>query len=244
MSDDGYFDAEIAASYDRDHGGTDPDLIALTVDTLVDLAAGGPALEFAIGTGRIALPLAARGVDIAGIELSQAMIDNMREKPDGGAIPVTRGDMTTTRVDGAFSLVFLAFNTICNLTTQDAQCACFANAAAHLAPGGAFLVEVGLPPLRRLPPGETRLVFDHSAEHWGLDEFDFASQDFTSHHIWKKDGAVKELSIPMRYVWPSELDLMARLAGLQLERRWADWNRMPFSAESERHISVWRRLSF
>ncbi len=236
-----YFDGDIAKTYDQGHGGDDPAEIARAVDVLAKLADGGPALEFAIGTGRIAIPLSARGVDVTGIELSEEMVAEMRGKDGGADIPVVIGDMATTRVDGQFPLVFLVFNTICNLTTQDAQAKCFANAATHLAPGGRFLIETLTPPLQKLPVGETRLAFDRSESHWGIDEFDIASQQFTSHHVWFEDGETRRFSIPMRYVWPSELDLMARLAGMSLEARWADWDRSTFTAISEKHVSVWRK---
>jgi len=241
MTDDGHFDENVAAGYDRDHGGTDPDLIARTTDVLVDLAKDGAALEFAIGTGRIALPLAARGVPVAGIELSNAMLAQMREKPGGADIPAAVGDMTTTRVAGKFSLVYLVFNTINNLTTQDAQIACFRNAAAHLAPGGRFVIEVGVPPLQDLTFGETKRAFALSPDHWGIDEFDVVTQGFTSNHVWFRNGETHRLSIPFRYVWPSELDLMARLAGLTLAARWQDWHKAPFTKHSRTHVSVWQK---
>ncbi len=240
MTDD-FFDAQVAASYDADHGGTDPALIAQTVDVLADLAEGGAALEFAIGTGRIALPLAARGVKVCGNELSAAMLAEMRNKPGGADIPVVLGDMTHVRTPGAFSLVFLVFNTLDNLTTQDAQVACFENAAAHLEQGGRFLVETQLPPLQRLPFGETRLPFAHDPDHWGVDEFDVTTQSYHSHHLWMKGDKPEHLSVPFRYAWPAEMDLMARIAGLKLEHRWADWHRAPLTNTSLSHISVWRK---
>ncbi|MEO1014312.1 MAG: class I SAM-dependent methyltransferase [Pseudomonadota bacterium] len=236
-----YFDRNIASTYDQGHGGGDPSEITATAEVLAALATGGRALEFAIGTGRIAIPLNARGVDVSGIELSEDMVAEMRRKDGGADIPVAIGDMATTRVQGSFALVFLVFNTICNLTNQAAQAQCFANAAAHLAPGGRFVVETLLPPLQKLPFGETRLAFDRSDGHWGIDEFDVVSQEFTSHHVWFEGGATRTLSLPLRYVWPSELDLMARLAGMTLEHRWADWDRSPFTATSEKHVSVWRK---
>ena len=223
------------------HGGTDPALIAETVSVLHGLAAGGRALEFAVGTGRIALPLAARGTSVSGIELSSAMVDVMRNKPGGDAIEVAIGDMTEAQVEGPFSLVFLIFNTISNLTTQEAQVACFQNASAHLAPGGRFVIENQVPPLQRLPFGETTLGFSHGPGHEGRDEFDVATQTFSSHHEWRGDGATRRLSVPFRYVWPSELDLMARMAGMSLESRWQDWRGAPFTRLSESHVSVWRK---
>ena len=237
--DNGHFDGPVAARYDADQG-RDPALVARMVSVLAGLAGGGAALEFAIGTGAVALPLAEAGVRVQGVELSRAMLDRLRAKPGGDAIPVALGDMTDTRVEGRFALVYLVYNTINNLTTQAAQVACFRNAAAHLAPGGRFVVEVGVPPLQRLPRGETRLAFERSDTHWGIDEFDVVAQAFTSHHVWMRDGARLTSSVSFRYVWPSELDLMAQLAGLTLEHRWADWDRSPFTATSEAHVSVWR----
>lgn len=241
MQDDGFFGKDVAATYDIHQSGTDPRQVDLVVDTLHELAGDGPALEFAIGTGRIALPLAARGTIVKGIELSRAMVAELRKKRNGGAIDVTIGDMTTTRVDGSFTLVFLVFNAIDNLTTQDAQVACFRNAAAHLAPGGRFLVETLVPPIQKLPLGETARAFACTPDHWGTDIFDVATQSYTSNHIWTKGGASTSLSIPFRYAWPSEMDLMARLAGLELEFRWQDWHRGAFTRHSETHVSVWRK---
>ena len=243
MSDDGYFDEAVAARYDSDHGGTDPKLIELTADTLRDLAGGGAALEFAIGTGRIALPLTERGVPVKGIELSKAMVARLREKDGGADIEVAIGDMTTTQVDGRFSLVFLVFNTIDNLTTQAMQVACFRNAAAHLEPGGRFVIETGVPPIQRMPYGETKRAFACSDTHWGIDTFDIVTQQYASHQIWIDDGEHSRLSVPFRYAWPSELDLMAQLAGLELEHRWGGWNRVPFNANSTKHVSVWRKMA-
>ena len=240
VHDDGYFDEKVAAVYD-DPIMFDPGVIEPAVAFLADLAGPGPVLEFAVGTGRIALPLARRGVDVRGLELSEAMAARMRAKPGGEAIPVTIGNMATTRVDGTFSVVYLVFNTINNLLTQDSQIACFRNAAAHLDPGGCFVIEVGVPPLQRLPPGETMLAFDRTDAHWGIDEFDVVSQRFVSHHVALRDGRSESFSLPMRYVWPSELDLMARLAGLTLRDRWANWERRPFTMLSASHVSVWRK---
>ncbi len=240
---DGFFDAKVAATYDIDHGDTDPALLAQTADVLADLANGGRALEFAIGTGRIALPLAARGVSVTGIELSGPMLDRLAEKPGADLITTYQGDMTTTRVPGQFDLVFLVFNTLDNLTTQDAQVACFENAAAHLAPGGHFVVETLLPQLQRLPQGATQLAFACGPSHWGVDEIDVTTQRYSSHHVWLKDGAAPEtLSVPFRYAWPAEMDLMARIAGLSLAHRWSDWSRAPVTKDSRSHVSVWRKL--
>ena len=237
-----YFGEDVAAWYDDDLGSYgDPAVIAQTVDVLAELAGGGAALELAIGTGRIALPLVERGVPVHGIDLSEAMVARLRAKPGGDAIPVTIGDFATTRVPGEFALAYLVFNTISNLTTQDAQVACFANAASHLAPGGCFVIEVGVPELRRLAPGETMVVFDASEDHWGIDEYDVVAQGLVSHHFSAVDGAVHKSSIPFRYAWPAELDLMARLAGMRLRERWADWDRSPFTADSGKHVSVWEK---
>jgi len=209
------------------------------VDFLAALAGDGRALELGIGTGRIALPLAGRGVEVHAIDLSQAMVAKLREKPGGEGIPVAIGDFATTRADGAFSLAYLVFNTINNLTTQEEQVACFRNVAAHLEPGGRFVIEVGLPELRRLPPGETMHVFDASEGHWGIDEYDLVNQGLVSHHFSVVDGAIERVSMPFRYVWPSELDLMAELAGMRLRERWSGWKREPFTDESRKHVSVW-----
>jgi len=240
MSDDGHFDETFAASYDDDAEAFDPATVDPAVDFLAGLAGGGAALELAVGTGRIALPLARRGVPVHGIELSRAMAARLATKPGGADIPVTIGDMATTRVPGSFRLVYLVFNTIMNLTTQAAQVACFKNAAAHLAPGGAFLIEVMVPRLRQLPPGQALHVFRAGAGHWGIDEYDVVHQGLVSHHIVGEGGATRSYSMPCRYVWPAELDLMAALAGMAPHGRWADWRRTPFTADSDAHVSVWR----
>jgi SAM-dependent methyltransferase len=232
--------ADWADRYDSGLGKRgEPETIARTVDVLADLAGDGAALELGIGTGRIALPLAARGVRVQGIDLSEPMVAQLRLKPGGSDIPVTIGDFATTRVaDGtAFRLVYLVFNTINNLTTQEAQVACFENAAAHLDPGGCFVVEVGVPDLRRLPPGDRYVVFSVEDDYVGVDEYDVVEQGLISHH----QSTGRRLSMPFRYVWPSELDLMARIAGLTLRDRWADWTRAPFTAESRSHVSVWEK---
>ncbi len=241
MQGDGHFDGAVAAIYDDDHAMSDPTVIDPVVDLLAELAGDGRALELAIGTGRIALPLARKGIAVEGIELSRAMAARLGAKPRGGAIPITIGDMSTTRVSQRFSLVYLVYNTINNLTSQEAQVACFRNAAAHLEPGGYFLVEVGVPPLQRLSPGETILAFDRSDAHWGIDEFDVVTQRFTSHHIRMRGETVERRSIPFRYVWPAELDLMARLAGLTPKERWGGWKREPFTSVSTSHVSVWQK---
>lgn len=238
------FGEHIAARYDEDEGEMfEPSVVEPAVDFLAGLAGSGAALELAVGTGRIALPLAGRGVPVHGIDLSPAMVAELRAKPGGERIPVTIGDISTTRVDGVFALAYLVFNTIGNLTTQDEQVACFQNAAAHLEDGGCFVVEVGVPSVRRVPPGERMRVFDVSEQHVGIDEFDVASQRLVSHHYSFRDGRVSLNSLPLRYVWPSELDLMARLAGMRLRERWSDWDREPFTSESTKHVSVWEKTA-
>jgi SAM-dependent methyltransferase len=239
---DGYFDKRVAARYDDSEAEMfEAEAIDPVVEVLVELAGSGRALELGIGTGRIALPLARRGVSVHGIDLSKAMVARLRAKRDGEDIGVTIGDFATTTVDGSFSLAYLVFNTIMNLTTQAAQVACFRNAAAHLEPGGCFVIEVTIPDLRRLPPGETFHVFNASENHWGIDEYEVATQALTSHHFETVDGTIERLSIPFRYAWPSELDLMAQLAGMRLRSRWGGWKREPFTSESTKHVSVWEK---
>jgi SAM-dependent methyltransferase len=246
--EDGYFGETVAATYDESENPMfDPALVASTVDFLAELASGGRALELGIGTGRIALPLAARGVGIHGIDLSRAMVARLKAKPGGNSIGVTIGDFSSTKVDGPFRLAYLVFNTIMNLTSQAAQVACFRNVAGHLEPGGRFVIEVGVPDLRRLPPGERYIVFDAGATHWGVDEYDVVKQGLVSHHFEKRGAAGEDKEVfekssgPFRYVWPSELDLMAMIAGLELRERWADWRRAPFTSESRSHVSVWEK---
>ncbi len=242
MHDDGYFDERVAARYDESAAEMfDAEAVDPVVEFLVELAGGGRALEFGIGTGRIALPLAQRGVPVHGIDVSNAMVARLREKPGGQDIGVTIGDFATTTVDGSFSLAYLIFNTIMNLTTQAAQVACFRNAAAHLEPGGCFVIEVGVPGLQRLPPGETIHPFHVSEIRWGFDEYDVANQGMTSHHLEIVDGRVERLSVPFRYAWPSEYDLMAELAGMRLRERWGGWKREPFTSDSRTHVSVWEK---
>jgi SAM-dependent methyltransferase len=232
---------EIAERYDATSGSMfDRAVLDPTVDLLAELAAGGPALEFAVGTGRVALPLQARGVSVRGIELSEPMAAQLRAKPGGDGVPVTIGDMSTTRVAGDFALVYLVYNTITNLTTQDEQVAVFENAATHLRRGGRFVIEVIVPQLRRLPAGELGRVFAMSAEHVGVETFDdVVGQISWSHHWGTLDGRPFQHSAPYRYVWPSELDLMARVARLRLEHRWESWTREPFTSDSPQHVSVW-----
>ena len=240
MHDDGYFDDRVAATYDDDTM-FDPQMVATAVDFLADLAGRGRALEFGIGTGRIALPLAQRGISVHGIDISKAMVARLHEKPGGVDIDVTIGDFATASVDGPFSVAYLVFNTINNLTTQAAQVACFRNAAAHLEPGGCFVIEVGVPALQRLPLGETILPFQAGEDRWGFDEYDVVTQGFTSHHLKIVDGNAERRSVPFRYVWPAELDLMAQLAGMTLKERWGGWRREPFTSTSTSHVSVWQK---
>ncbi len=241
-ADDGYFDERVAARYDESAGEMfDPAVVDPVVDLLVELAGGGPALELGIGTGRIALPLARRGVSVHGIELSRAMVARLRAKPRGDDIGVTIGDFATATVDGTFSVAYLVFNTIMNLTTQEAQVACFRNVAAHLGPGGCFVIEVGVPELQRLPPGETIRAFHVSETRWGFDEYDVATQDLTSHHLEIVDGRLERHSVPFRYAWPSELDLMAQLAGMRLRERWSGWKREPYTSDSRKLVSIWEK---
>ncbi|HKP16990.1 MAG TPA: class I SAM-dependent methyltransferase [Gaiellaceae bacterium] len=231
-----WFAGPVAERYDSslgEWGG--PDAVGATVELLAELARGGAALEFGIGTGRIALPLAARGVRVHGIDLSADMVAQLRAKPGGDEIGVTLGDFATTSVDDTFALVYVVFNTINNLTTQDAQVACFENASAHLEPGGCFVVEVGV------PSGEALRVFDLDETHVGIDEYDRASQRLVSHHFSLVGTGWERRSIPFRSVSPAELDLMARIAGLRLRQRWGGWKREPFTTESPRHVTVWEK---
>ncbi len=242
MDADGYFDERIASRYDESAAEMfEPAAVVPAVDFLAELAGGGRALELGIGTGRIALPLAERGVPVVGIDLSRAMVARLRAKPGGEDVPVAIGDFARTRVDGSFSVAYVVFNTIMNLTTQAAQVECFRNAAAHLEPGGCFVVEVGVPDLRRLPPGETIHAFHVSEARWGFDEYDVATQGLTSHHFELVDARLERFSAPYRYVWPSELDLMAELAGMRLRERWDGWTRKPFTGDSRNHVSVWEK---
>lgn len=239
-SADGIFGEELAARYDAETAGDPAELVA-QVARLEALAGGGRVLEFAIGTGRVALPLAAQGVDVAGIDMSRAMVKRLRAKAGGAALEVLIGDIAEARVEGAFALVYLVFNTIGNLTTQAAQTACFRNAAAHLAPGGRFVIETNVPPLQRLAPGERLLPFAVSDTHWGVDEIDVASQSLISHHIQIEGDRAVRHAVPQRYVWPAELDLMAELAGLSLESRWGGWQGEAFTEQSRCHVTCWRK---
>jgi SAM-dependent methyltransferase len=238
-----HFGEDVAAAYDDSEGGvSESGEVDSAVEFLAGLARGGSALELGIGTGRIALPLSRRGVPVHGIDLSQAMVARLRAKPGSENIGVTIGDFATTSVAGTFSLVYLVFNTIMNLTTQDEQVACFQNAGAHLEPGGCFVIEVGVPDLQRLPPGETFRPFHVSATRLGFDEYDIAAQGLISHHFRPaSDGNLEPSSIPFRYVWPAELDLMARIGGMRLRERFGGWDREPFTSESMKHVSVWEK---
>ncbi len=220
-----------------------PAVVEPAVAFLAEEARGGAALEFGVGTGRLALPLSRRGVRVHGIEISEDMVTQLRAQPGSQAVTVTTGDFATVRVEveGAFRLAYLVLNTIMNLTSQEEQVACFLNVARHLEPGGRFVVEVLVPQLRRLPPGETVRAFAVTPTHLGFDEYDVATQRSWSHHYWVVDGRLETFSAPFRYVWPSELDLMARLAGLAPQARWADWRRSPFTNESGSHVSVWEK---
>jgi SAM-dependent methyltransferase len=237
-----HFGEEVAARYDESSVDMfDRDVVEPVVDFLAELAGDGAALELGIGTGRIALPLSERGVRVQGIDLSEAMVAKLREKPGGEEIEVAIGDFAATRVDGTFSLAYLVFNTINNLTSQDEQAACFQNAASHLEPGGCFVIEVGVPGLRTLPPGERFQVFDFAETHIGIDEYDVERQGLISHHLSRVGEQWRLVSMPFRYVWPEELDLMARSAGMRLRERWSGWRREPFTSESTKHVSVWEK---
>jgi SAM-dependent methyltransferase len=239
-----HFGEPVAARYDESSAEQfEPALVDPVVDFLAGLAGRGAALELGIGTGRIALPLARRGVRVHGIDLSGAMVARLRAKPGAEQIAVTIGDFATTTVDGRFSVAYLVFNTIMNLTTQDEQVACFQNVAAHLEEGGCFVIEVMVPALRRLPPGDTVRAFDVTPTHLGFDEYEVASQGLISHHYSAVGDRLEVVSMPFRYVWPSELDLMARLAGMTLRERWSGWQREPFTSDSTKHVSVWEKTA-
>jgi SAM-dependent methyltransferase len=242
-SPDDHFGDQVAATYDDPSAAEfRPEVVDRIAGVLAELAGDGPALEFAIGTGRIALPLARRGVPVHGIDLSRAMVERMRAKPGGDQLEVTIGDFTTTAAGGGpFSLAYLVYNTIMNVTTQEAQVACFRNAAAHLAPGGCFVVEVMVPELRLLPPGQHVRPFSVTDTGWAYDVYNFATQEMSSNYVTATDGRGEFRSIPFRYAWPAELDLMAQLAGLRLRDRWNDWDRSPFTSDSTRHVSVWEK---
>ena len=241
MTSSDLWDAETAAQYDESSAYMfAPEVLGPAVDFLVDRAAGGPALELAIGTGRVAIPMVERGVAVSGIELSQPMVDQLRRKRSD--IPVVVGDMATATVPGVFSLVYLVWNSIGNLRTQVEQVACFRNAARHLIPGGRFVIELWVPPIRRFPPGQSAVPFHVGERHVGFDTYDMSTQQGTSHHYRRHaDGTVTYGASNFRYIWPAECDLMAQLAGLELETRIADWDGSPFTGDSESHVSVWRK---
>ena len=239
-----YFDEPVASRYDETSAEMfDPAVVDPAVDLLAELAAKGAALELGVGTGRIALPLSQRGISVHGIDLSEAMAERLRAKPGADEIEITIGDFATTRVEGTFKLAYLVYNTITNLTSQAEQVACFRNVAEHLGPGGCFVIEVFVPMLQRLPPGENVRAFQLSPTHLGFDEYDVGTQTLMSHHYFVDDDRVEAISTPHRYVWPAELDLMARLAGMRLRERWSDWNRQPFTSDSTGHVSVWEKTS-
>jgi SAM-dependent methyltransferase len=238
------WDRDLAEVYDATYSAMfEPSVLEPMVDVLADVARGGPALEFAVGTGRVALALRARQVPVHGIELSPHMVEQLRAKPEAEAVPVTIGDMTTTRVAGNFTLVYLVANTIMNVTTQDEQVAVFTNAADHLDPGGCFVVEVIVPQLRRVPPGEPGRIFTLEPNHVGIETFDdLVGQIAWSHHWMEVGGRFVRHSAPYRYVWPSELDLMARIAGFRLQARWAGWDRSPFTSDSASQVAVYEKV--
>ncbi len=237
-----YFGEGVAEHYDEWTSEMfGPEEVEPAVEFLARLADGGPALELGVGTGRIALPLSARGIHVHGIDLSEAMVAELRRKPGSDRVQTTIGDFATTQVDGEFPLAYLVFNTIVNLTSQDEQVACFQNVAAHLSPRGRFVIEVNHPQLQRLPPGERFRPVVAGDDRVSVDEIDVVSQRLVSHHYRVFDGTLRLRSIPFRYVWPSELDLMARLAGMHLRERWGSWGRDPFTAESPKFISVWEK---
>jgi SAM-dependent methyltransferase len=235
-----YFNERVAERYDAEFADMFvPAIVDPAVSFLADLAGDGAALELGIGTGRIALPLSQRGVRVHGIDLSAAMIARLRAKPGAAGIEVTVGDFATTRVGGEFRLAYLIFNTIMGLATQDDQVNCFRNVAAQLEPGGCFVIEVMVPELRRLPPGQNVVPFQATQTGWGYDVYDVVSQAVTANYVDITDGRGEHTTYPGRYVWPAELDLMAQLAGMTLRERWGGWGREPFTSESTEHVSVW-----
>ncbi len=238
------WDRGLAEVYDETYAAEfEPAVLGPIVDRLAELAEGGAALEFAVGTGRVALSLSARGTPVQGIELSPHMVERFRTKPGADAVPVAIGDMTTVRIDGTFRLVYLVANTIMNVTTQDEQLAVFANAAAHLEPGGCFVVEVLVPQWQSVPPGALGRVFTLEADHVGIETFDdLVGQVAWSHHWMEAGGRLVRHSAPYRYVWPSELDLMAKLNGLRPRERWAGWRNEPFVSDSITQVVVFEKL--
>jgi SAM-dependent methyltransferase len=244
MSKDELWGSETAKTYDTPGTGMfSPDLLEPMVDRLAELTGEGSALEFAIGTGRVAVPLSDRGVSVTGIELSTAMIDQLRTKVDASRLPVVVGDMATATAPGRYALVYLVYNTISNLLTQEAQVACFRNAACHLDPGGRFVIELWVPELRKLPPTQEAVVWRSEPGYIGLDTYDVVRQHVVSHHFrFGDDRQATLVRSPHRYIWPAELDLMAQLAGFELEERSADWSGTAFTAESRSHVSTYRLL--
>ncbi|HEU4675368.1 MAG TPA: class I SAM-dependent methyltransferase [Motilibacteraceae bacterium] len=243
MTSSEVWDERTAATYDEDSAEMfAPEVLRPAVDLLARLAAGGAALELAVGTGRVAVPLLHRGVPVSGIELSPAMVARLRTQVSEAELPVVVGDMATAVAPGEFSLAYLVFNSLSNLRTQQEQVECFRNAARHLVPGGRFVIELWVPPLRRLPPGQLAAPFDVSEGHLGFDTYDLVTQECVSHHYRRRDdGTISYDAGRFRYAWPAECDLMAQLAGLSLEDRWADWHRSPFTSDSASHVSVWRK---
>lgn len=243
MTSSEVWDEDTARRYDTDSAEKfAPEVLDPAVDLLAELAGDGRALEFAVGTGRVAIPLSRRGVPVVGIELSAPMANALRAKVSEHDLPVTLGDMATTRVSGTFTLVYLVWNSIANLRTQPEQVACFGNAARHLQPGGRFVLELWVPPIRRLTPGQDVIAMSMADGHLIFDQYDVVTQRCSSHHYYTEaDGSTRYSTGSFRYIWPSECDLMARLAGLELEARYADWDRTPFTTESESHISIWRK---
>jgi SAM-dependent methyltransferase len=239
------WDAQTAATYDEDSAEKfAPEVVGPTLDLLETLAGGGPALEFAVGTGRLAVPLAERGVRVSGVELSGPMVEQLRRKADEDAVPVVIGDMATTVVPGAgeFALVYLVWNSISNLRTQAEQVECFRNAARHLRPGGRFAIELWVPPIHRMEPGSNAVPMGLDDDHLVFDTYDVVTQECASHHYYRDaDGSVRSGVGHFRYIWPAECDLMAQLAGLDLEARYADWDKSAFTADSGSHVSVWRK---
>jgi SAM-dependent methyltransferase len=236
------FTGRVAETYDAAAPDMyEPAVLEPTVAFLAEAADAGRALELAIGTGRVALPLSQAGVEVHGIDISADMLAQLQAKPGADAIEVTLGDIATTRVPGTFSLVYLVYNTIANLLTQDEQVECFRNAAAHLAPGGRFVIELSVPDLRMLPPGAVAVPFHVTDSHLGFDTIDVATQQLVSHHYFINGDQVSRFDTPQRYIWPAELDLMARIAGLELTERWSHWTRVPFTSESRSHVSVWQK---
>jgi SAM-dependent methyltransferase len=236
------WDEHVAQGYDTPGTGMFArEVLDPAVERLTNLAAGGRVLEFAIGTGRVAIPLSERGISVAGIEIAPAMIAQLRTKAGEAKIPVVLGDMTNAAVPGTFSLVFLVFNGISNVLTQGEQVACFRNAARHLSPGGRFVIELWVPELRRMPMGQQAIVCQSDPGYILVDTYDTLAQHVVSHHFrFGEANEAKLFRSPHRYVWPAELDLMAQLAGFELESRHADWLGAEFTGESKSHVSVYR----